>query len=212
MAYEQAPRSVVNLVEAIINEYHPRLSGADIVILFKDEATKKGGKLVLGTAKKAPAILRAYEDLHFLIILAKDRWDLMTAPQRRALIDHELCHCVIDYEREFTSIRPHDIEEFNEILDRHGLWTSDLRTAAPKFEEARQRPLLDFDMSIEHKGKVVAINPGTLEKVSEHIDKIESMGGKIVIPEDQAPPEPVEEFIEDLKEDWDGTIKKHDPS
>lgn len=187
MTYEQAPQSVVNLVEAIINEFHPELSGVDIGVLFKDEATKKGGKLVLGQARKAPPILKAYEYLHFLIILAKDQWDRMTAPQRRALIDHELCHCLYDYEREQASIRPHDIEEFNEIIDRHGLWTSDLVSAAPKFEEAQQRPLAGFDMSIEHRGKVVAIRPGTFGKVAE-LPLVPGMFEDS--PEDQASPNP----------------------
>lgn len=64
-----------------------------------------------------------------------NEWNLLTDSQRRALVDHELCHCGVKDpgadEPEWT-LRAHDIEEFKAVIERHGFWKSDVR----EFSEA----------------------------------------------------------------------------
>jgi len=84
----------------------------------------------------------------FVIEIALDIWgeDIdgerfgLTDAQRVALVDHELCHCQVD-EEEFTPwVRPHSIEEFTEIVDRHGLWEPDLERFARSVRGAKTLP------------------------------------------------------------------------
>ncbi len=81
----------------------------------------------------------------FIIVLDSNAWPDLTKAQRTALVDHELCHCAafvkdvdqrpavwLRWTPEMDSIdsyvemrwglRGHDIEEFGEVLFRHGFW------------------------------------------------------------------------------------------
>ncbi len=65
-------------------------------------------------------------------------------PERRSqagIIDHELCHAQIVYDsdgsrsatirnRLVCRIRKHDVEEFRDVVQRHGLYTADLAEIA----------------------------------------------------------------------------------
>src|SRR6185503_11644455 len=80
--------------------------------------------------------------------------DLRVTPeQRRALLDHELCHGARQHDakgepvydergRPVYRLRKHDIEEFTAIVSRHGCYKADLenfaaairRSGVPAFE------------------------------------------------------------------------------
>ena len=65
----------------------------------------------------------------FLITVFASTWAMMTDKQKEACIDHELCHCEIRQTNEGNKkrvTRPHDVEEFNEIVQRHGAWMSNV--------------------------------------------------------------------------------------
>lgn len=68
-----------------------------------------------------------------------ERWGLTDA-QRIALIDHELCHCEVDDDGNLYA-RPHSIEEFTEIIERHGLWKGDVKEFARAAKTAKELPL-----------------------------------------------------------------------
>lgn len=137
--WTKAKDEVLELAQELIEEHHPDLSDAAIGIVFRDTAPVSNGKVTLGQASKVPPKMLPYLDLDFLIWLAADFWEDATSVQRRALLDHELCHCS-SFEGENT-IRPHDIEEFAEIVERYGYWNSGLVVARPAFEAAMQYPL-----------------------------------------------------------------------
>lgn len=61
----------------------------------------------------------------FCITIYEPWWKLLDYPRRRAVIDHELCHCGLDDKAQLTLL-PHDLEAFNAEVRRHGLWKSDL--------------------------------------------------------------------------------------
>ncbi len=154
--YTKASDLVLRIARELIEEFHPWLEEAMIGFLFRDEAQVSKGKITLATAKKAPRWIQPYADLDFLIIIAKDQWNLMTTERARALIDHELCHCC--FVEGTASIWAHDFEEFHQIIERHGLWTYDLIEAGKKFETAQ--PTLKGFEAPKTKGKVL-----TIEKV-----------------------------------------------
>jgi hypothetical protein len=65
--------------------------------------------------------------------IAHDVWEVLTTAQREALVDHELMHFSVEFKEDNTFkrvIRPHDIEEFNAIAQRHGAWRPDIKDFA----------------------------------------------------------------------------------
>ena len=89
----------------------------------------KHGQTVLGRAKCFPAADRAVGAPDFSITLLLNWWELATDEQRRALVDHELCHCGLDdtgeYEKPMSV--PHEFEGFHAELARHGPWDHNLQ-------------------------------------------------------------------------------------
>lgn len=122
----------------LIKQFHPHLLGMSIPLLyiFRSKAAESNGKTVLGKAKRVSGMNaflayrhlveegEDYPPLVFVIELAKDYWYHLTPEQRVALVDHELCHFGPD------GMRAHDVEEFREVIDRHGLWRPDLEKMA----------------------------------------------------------------------------------
>lgn len=121
MNYRRADNEVVELVQAIAEQHHQRLDGAKIAVVMREKATESKGQVVLATAQIPPENIKPLLDdnYHFVIFIAEDKWVWLSEHQRRALIDHELCHCCFDGE---PSLRGHDYEEFAQVVDRHGLW------------------------------------------------------------------------------------------
>lgn len=117
----EPPQEAVNLVESVISKWHHHLLEADIGVLFRDVAQKVGEITVMGQAKKvSPDMQAAGCEFDFILIFADDVWQTLTPEQKEALVDHECCHCLHDGEK--AKLRPHDFEEFNEVIERHGLW------------------------------------------------------------------------------------------
>lgn len=128
--YWRCPDEVVVQTRKIIIAHHAHLNEGRILLLFRDQAGKKAGKLTAATASKMSAKDNAIADAAppyaFKIIIANDLWLLNGSAWRRALIDHELCHCVGNSE-DGWELLGHDIEEFAEVIERHGLWKADVK-------------------------------------------------------------------------------------
>jgi hypothetical protein len=90
-----------------------------------------------------------------VILLNHEAWNSaeFSEKQMRALLDHELVHAEVaknddgevktdEQGRTCYRIRKHDIEEFTEIVHRHGLWKSDLARFAQVAMEQKKAPLL----------------------------------------------------------------------
>lgn len=129
----------------IIDQFHKHLAGARILFLFTTQERKHLTKTVLATAQKLSAIQRylssgdeasSDEGYDFLILVGTTEWQLLTPVQRIALIDHELCHCWLNEKGEWT-LRAHDVEEFAEILERHGSWKQDVRNFVAVAQQLR---------------------------------------------------------------------------
>lgn len=137
------------IANELITEIHAHLSPARILYLFTSKTRKRCDRVVLGSAQKLSAMQKflssgnsAVEDGYdFIILIGKQEWESLEDKQRRALIDHELCHCGVkdpdDDEPQWT-LKGHDIEEFKAVIERHGFWKPDVQAFA---KAAQQIPL-----------------------------------------------------------------------
>jgi hypothetical protein len=142
------------LLAEIRQAYHGDLEGAKIGMAWRfGWRADIDGHLRLGQLKKRGDLDRELDDYDFIILLNQEAWEALNEKQKRALVDHELCHARIaldtdgqpkhdDRDRLVCRIRKHDVEEFREIVDRHGLWTSELEAIAKAAIADARRPLL----------------------------------------------------------------------
>ncbi len=120
------------LASKLIREYHRHLLEANIVYLFTTQKRKSKGKDVFAKADMPNDVMRFFSaadgsaEADFVITFGKEAWQAFDEHQREALVDHELCHCERgddDKDGEPTwKTRGHDLEEFAEVVRRHGLW------------------------------------------------------------------------------------------
>jgi predicted metallopeptidase len=119
---------VEELAQGLIGAHHPHLNGARIRYIFRSKHKKSNMREVWGTASLATGRMEYFAQADFIIEVAQDIWHSISEKQRLALVDHELCHCVESRSKgpNLWAIRGHDVEEFEEIIRRHGPWKSDL--------------------------------------------------------------------------------------
>lgn len=121
--YDLAPEVEV-IGKVLVEQFHPHLKNAKIAYVFKDKAQRYGdGRTVLGRAGRRSKLdqLLSEKGEDFAIIISKDRWQKMNDSEKKALVDHELCHCGIAIDAQGQSkfaLRGHPIEEFPENLGR----------------------------------------------------------------------------------------------
>lgn len=162
--YTPAPE-VREIAEELIEKHHPTLAEyrPRIEYIFIDKTPKKNGKEVWGTMRKVTnlaAFLAQEEcdkeqgicDPFFVMTITKPVWDILDNNKKVALVDHELCHAAVEEkdngETELVII-PHDLEEFNTIVNRHGLWREDVKEFAAI---AHQKPSLTQSTEDESSG------------------------------------------------------------
>ena len=150
---EGVPTPAYVILRPLVEKHHRRLADAKIALAWNLAwKADKDGAVKLGKAKKATELDRLMHGYDLIVLLNRGYWGNFSEAQRAALIDHELCHFEVvrdkagdpktdERGRTCYRIRKHDVEEFQEIVARHGLWKSDLeqfveaaRDAAPLFE------------------------------------------------------------------------------
>jgi Putative phage metallopeptidase len=147
-------------------EHHDELEKARIGLAWR-RALKpdKDGHLVLGKCVKISDLQHEMVDLDFVVLLNKEVWQNteFTDEKKLALMDHELCHAapVMDDEtdeqkmdekgRLLWRVRKHDIEEFQDVVQRHGCYKRDLENFARALAKSKQAKML-FDADEKAKG------------------------------------------------------------
>lgn len=155
--YAPAPEVMAiaaGLIETI--ERHHNLGLVRVDCLFVDTAPMSKGRPILGRARKLtglPAFLTGSShprfegerfrqpDPYFIIEISHDYWiSQLNDAQKRALVDHELCHCKVEidqltHEIKSLGIVGHDVEEFACVVERHGLWEAGLTTLGQVMSE-----------------------------------------------------------------------------
>jgi hypothetical protein len=134
-------------VYAIVDAHHEEISQANVRIALAWAKSWKpdiDGRLTLGKCKKATDLDRELSPFDFVILLNREWWlhPRTTEAQREAVLDHECCHMAIardaqtgepvidDRGRNVFRMRKHTIEEFTEIVDRHGIYKHDVEAFA----------------------------------------------------------------------------------
>lgn len=167
------PTSVVghpiySLMTEIITAAHEHLAPAKIALAWCTAwAPDPDGHVILGQCKRASDLDRELADFDFIILLRRSFWndERVTDAQRRALLDHELCHAAVrvdahgdpqkdDRGRIIYRTRKHDIEEFTDIVKRHGTYKSDLEAFAKALQIRGVPELTACDLCKEIPGWV----------------------------------------------------------
>ena len=143
---------------AILDEMraqHEDLAEAQIVLAWREKLkSDKDGHLVLGKCVKISDLQKELAEWDFVILLNHETWLFFSADWKRALMDHELCHAAPSLDEEgdvkrdergrvVWRCRKHDIEEFHDVVQRHGCYKSDLQRFAEEVLRKRAAPLLE---------------------------------------------------------------------
>ena len=139
----KAGSSVQEQINTLIGNAHPHLADImdEIVVIFKEKCSRKGGIPILGKTSKAPAILSVLGDhaYEFVIELGADCWNQLNEEQRLALLDHQLCFIGGEEDDKTGEMKYYlttpDVFYFSDEIDRHGHWRPDL---TPKEEETEE--------------------------------------------------------------------------
>lgn len=148
--FEEADDELLRIAQEVIDEFHPMLRQARFGFVFQDKVPKRKGAKVLAAVSLVSPKIKVYLDFDYLVWVAKDEWDIMGDEDRVALLDHEFCHCCLNENFEWAT-RDHDVQEFVAIIERHGLWTGELRRMGDAVVQAR----LPFEERVP-KGAVLA--------------------------------------------------------
>lgn len=156
-------QEVEQIANDLISKYHLHLKGIKIEYVFSDTVPKKGGKEIWGTMRKVSnlnAYLAAldqakeigeYEEF-FVMTITKPVWDIIDEDKRIALVDHELCHAFAERDEEdklVLSILPHDLEEFQAIVKRHGLWREDVKNFIASARVSQKNEMDELEESVD---------------------------------------------------------------
>lgn len=131
--YDLCEDEVVKLAGDLIGQFHTHLAPVNMCYIWKNKEITHKGQNVGGTAEKVSDKIKAICGKDFIITLSYPTWQKLPIESRKALLDHELMHCMcLDDDAGNTkySILPHDFEEFNGILQRYKLWRGELEIMA----------------------------------------------------------------------------------
>ena len=110
--------------DEIIKDKRPDILDAGISVGFVSSTKeKKYGRIknVLAECKKVTDLEQLYCPHDFLIIVYELNCEGLTDEQMKILLWHELEHIGIDPETGDFFVKPHDVEEFDNIINAHGL-------------------------------------------------------------------------------------------
>jgi hypothetical protein len=152
---EKPEPDAYRLMRQIRAELHFDTAEAKIALAWqKGIKPDADGRIMLGKCVRATDLQRELVDLDFVILLNREVWEdaEFFDSKKLALLDHELCHAArsvdsdgeprIDTKgRAVWRMRGHDIEEFREIVDRHGCWKYDLEKFADAIFKRKNQPL-----------------------------------------------------------------------
>jgi hypothetical protein len=166
MLWRHAPE-VEEIAGELIAEVHTDLLAVRIEYLFMDKVPMSNGRMVLGRARRVSGMTAFFAQFGLgqdlaradrfesvapfgVIEIAEPAWGELRPRQRRALVDHELCHLKVDFDVEppRLGVRGHDVEEFTSVLRRHGLWSSASQGAGRALAESFADALDGIEMYV----------------------------------------------------------------
>ena len=118
-------------VEELIGKRHPDLAlvSDEIVVVFREKAAKRGGRVILGTARKASPLLAVLGDKNwkFVLEIPADVWEQnLDSRQHEAMLDQLLCSCAAEEDPKSGNlkcfIRPPDFMGYRSNIETYGAW------------------------------------------------------------------------------------------
>jgi hypothetical protein len=193
MKYRAAPE-VKAIGQEIVREHHEHLLNTRIEYVFGDSVGNSGGKEVWGRARKKSGLDAMFAERHiprnydqydmvlgfFIIEIAEPIWLQLSMQHRRALVDHELCHCEVDFETGKLKIRPHYVEDFPQILRRHGLWKADLQVFGAAAAEAHQQLSFTIERATPDEPAEDEPEPGAVQSFTFNQEEMEKVSAGAV--------------------------------
>lgn len=142
MDWEVAP-DLQELGETIINRFPPfsfiKEFNIKIGYVRAYENKSSKGRAVFADCRKITSSYQAYLPYDFLITFYDPCVATLTTNQKKLVMYHELRH--IEMTPKGFGVRPHDIEDFEEILQSFGLKWNDFGNDIPDIlEEAKENP------------------------------------------------------------------------
>ncbi|HEV2862859.1 MAG TPA: putative metallopeptidase [Pyrinomonadaceae bacterium] len=151
--YARAPE-VEAIAGGLIDLCHPHLHGVRIEYLWTNKPPVVGGRPRAAVMRKVTGLYAFLATSgaegeprpFFVMEVCRPIWLARSAEWRVALVDHELKHGGHDEERGTLFIVPHDIEDFDDVVARHGAWDDGLVSFAAALaagEEGKTPPASD---------------------------------------------------------------------
>jgi len=144
------------IMDGLIDQYHPHLADAKIAICWRFGWNEDpDGWVKLGQCKKGSDLDRALHKYDFVLLLNHEAWNAagFGVDKMEAVIDHELCHAAVIIDsngepktdedgRTCYRTRKHDVEEFVDVVARHGCYKRQLEQFAAVAVDKQNRPLI----------------------------------------------------------------------
>jgi hypothetical protein len=148
----EAPEAAA-IARELIPQFHCHLAEARIAYRSRigGEWYSKGhvcyGKAILVSGPVRELTGEADETPYdFLCLVNGDEWGAMTDTQKRACVDHQLCHMSRSDAGKW-SLAAHDLEEFGPVVVRWGLWHPDVERFAGAVMDAPGTKQLRLEIS-----------------------------------------------------------------
>lgn len=158
-------KGLFKVLRDLIVDYHEDLRDARIALAWSTGWKRDvDGREKLGQCKKASDLDREFAPYDFVIVLNRIFFEdaNVSDKQRRAVLDHELCHAGVKYDktgdepevdergRKVWRLKKHTIEDFSEIVERHGVYKRDVELFAQALRRSKQ---IDLPIDKEPKAK-----------------------------------------------------------
>jgi hypothetical protein len=150
------------ILRDLVERYHEDLRNAKIVLMFNHSwKPNADGRMTLGNCQIVSAKNKELAEYDIIIAVSEVFWTDpgTTDKQRTALLDHELCHAMLnrdedtgepiidERDRYVYRLRKHDVEEFESIIKRYGTYKRDLERFAAALSLSKQ--IKDLEVEAE---------------------------------------------------------------
>jgi hypothetical protein len=114
---------VKDIADKQMANYLPELVTAKFKFLFKEKCSKKAGRIIYGSTKKASpqvSFLCGDEGCDYIVEVGADGWKDLLANQREAMVYHLLNFCHVEVNEETNEfifgVKTPEINEFADVI------------------------------------------------------------------------------------------------
>ena len=138
IAGEDVVRTVQTLIANNENLAPLALIEDQILVVFKEKASKSGDQVIAGKTGKAGPLLSVVseKEYRFVITIAQDAWNELSDKDREALLFHHLCACGATENPKDgslkTFVKAPDVSFYREEVERYGFWRTSGQVPEPE--------------------------------------------------------------------------------